>query len=591
MEALGPYAYQSLPQAESFRVLELLPGEEDEELFTKLHIADLRISPPFEALSYFWGHSKARVPISCNGRVLRITSNLRDALRRSRRRDSSRFIWADAVCINQEGNLEEKSKHISYMRKIYSKAIRVVVWLGLDDNGQAATAAHAMNEIARSVCNAKSISVSELWEIDYLKTVVLDSVSWKALSCNTAETWHSLLWFFSGPWFERIWVYQEVKSGPKVLCHCGDIELDMDIVGLTAEYITVYRDLFDIYEFGRSHIWCAVEHRDRTILNDSCLDLLNAARGLKATLPVDKVYGLLGMPSFSDVSLRLRANYEKPVAEVYQDMADVALDHLRNLDLLAYVQHDRNISHDLPSWVPRWDQAKYRHPILRSSRLHGAYNTSQGLHFTYERDPKDTVLKVPGIWFDTITTERGIDCEEEFFPRDRPLDPHPILEFWLESEAEPSFYPTGEPSIDVYPSVLTLGSTTKSNQTEQEPVHQQADFSAYIIQLMESSQRSISEYKSLQERGKYGNATSWASEARNTTWGHSFFTTKKGYMGLGSQAMRVGDVVTILAGSEVPLILRQAGEIFHLVGESYVHGIMNGEAVQHSARMETLKIQ
>lgn len=46
------------------------------------------------------------------------------------------------------------------------------------------------------------------------------------------------------------------------------------------------------------------------------------------------------------------------------------------------------------------------------------------------------------------------------------------------------------------------------------------------------------------------------------TWGHSFFTTTKWYMGLGSQAMRAGDVVSVLAGGEVPFILRRAGDFF-----------------------------
>ena len=41
MESLKPYAYQSLPKVESsFRVLELLPGANDEELLINLHIAN-----------------------------------------------------------------------------------------------------------------------------------------------------------------------------------------------------------------------------------------------------------------------------------------------------------------------------------------------------------------------------------------------------------------------------------------------------------------------------------------------------------------------------------------------------------------------
>lgn len=298
MESLKPYVYQSLPKVESsFRVLELLPGEDNEELFINLQVANWVTPPPYEALSYAWGDPTIRAAISCNGRVLKVTINLRDALKRLRQRRGSRFLWADAICIDQEGDQEEKSSQVNNMRKIYSNATRVIVWLGLDDNGLAKTAAHAMKEIARAACIANSRLESDLWEIDHLKILALKSVPWKELSCNTPETWNSLFWFFSRPWFPRIWVYQEVTSGPKVLFLCGEVELDWDVIGLTAEYITVSRDLFDTYDFWKSNIWCAVTHRDRRVFNVSCLDLLNSARGLKATELVDKVYSLLGMPS------------------------------------------------------------------------------------------------------------------------------------------------------------------------------------------------------------------------------------------------------------------------------------------------------
>ena len=476
------------------------------------------------------------------------------------------------------------------MRKKYSSATRVIVWLGLDDNGLAGTAAHAMNEIARSICIANSKSVSDLWDIHYLKTLAMNSISWRELSCNTPDIWNSLSWFFSRPWFVRVWVYQEI-SGPKVLFLCGEVELDWDIVGLTAEYITISRSLFDTYDFWKSNIWCAAEQRDRRFLDDSCLDLLYSARRRKATNLVDKVYGLLGMPNFSVQSLGLSANYDKSVAEVYQDMGDTALASLRNLDLLAFVQHDREISQHYPSWIPRWDQANLRHPLIRELRFQSAHNASQGLIFTYERDRKDTVLKVPGIWFDTIKTERSIDSDAWFTIRHRPLNPHPILEFWLEDKTRPSFYPTGERSIDVYPEVLTTGFGTKLNRAGEQAAHQQADFSAYIVQLMKSSRHSISEYTSLHEQGQHGNWESWESVARVMTWGHSFFTTTKGYMGLGSQAMKAGNVVSVLTGGEVPFILRRAGNFFQLVGECYVYGIMNGEAVHNSARREIFQIQ
>lgn len=218
------------------------------------------------------------------------------------------------------------------------------------------------------------------------------------------------------------------------------------------------------------------------------------------------------------------------------------------------------------------------------------------MNFTFKRNLED-VLEVSGIWFDTIKMATSIDSEAWFNQRRGPLNPHPVLEFWHEQTTSPSFYPTGERSIDVYPEVLTAGFGTKVNQAGEQAAYQQDNFSAYIIQLMKSSQHFLGDYTSLREyislykQGKYGNWDAWASVARVMTWGHSFFTTTKGYMGLGSQAMKPGDVVSILAGGEVPFILRRAGEFFQLVGECYVYGIMNGEAVHKVHERETFQIR
>jgi hypothetical protein len=57
----------------------------------------------------------------------------------------------------------------------------------------------------------------------------------------------------------------------------------------------------------------------------------------------------------------------------------------------------------------------------------------------------------------------------------------------------------------------------------------------------------------------------------------SFFTTSCGHIGLGPAATKVGDHISLLAGSQVPFILRRSGQKFQVVGEAYVHGIMDGK--------------
>lgn len=61
--------------------------------------------------------------------------------------------------------------------------------------------------------------------------------------------------------------------------------------------------------------------------------------------------------------------------------------------------------------------------------------------------------------------------------------------------------------------------------------------------------------------------------------------TKKGYFGMLIQNAEKGDHVCIIMGSTVPFILREVdvaqsrSTTFVIVGEGYIHGIMNGEAL------------
>ncbi|KAI1328445.1 heterokaryon incompatibility protein-domain-containing protein [Xylariaceae sp. FL0255] len=64
----------------------------------------------------------------------------------------------------------------------------------------------------------------------------------------------------------------------------------------------------------------------------------------------------------------------------------------------------------------------------------------------------------------------------------------------------------------------------------------------------------------------------------------SLFQTTKGYIGVGHPNMRCGDKVAVIFGSAVPVILREYAEGHMLIGQSYVHGIMDGEIIRH--RME-----
>jgi hypothetical protein len=87
---------------------------------------------------------------------------------------------------------------------------------------------------------------------------------------------------------------------------------------------------------------------------------------------------------------------------------------------------------------------------------------------------------------------------------------------------------------------------------------------------------------------------------REMVFNQSFFITTMGYLGLGPSTIRDGDEVWVLHGGRVPFILRPTSKEaagnniakstqHELVGDTYVHGIMNGEAeTQLSGKQEAV---
>jgi len=62
--------------------------------------------------------------------------------------------------------------------------------------------------------------------------------------------------------------------------------------------------------------------------------------------------------------------------------------------------------------------------------------------------------------------------------------------------------------------------------------------------------------------------------------GRRFFSTKRGRMGLAPSTILVGDMVCVILGCQVPLIIQKVNGHQVLVGEAYVHGIMDGEVIE-----------
>lgn len=92
------YDYESLSGPRDIRILKLMPGEENEDIYCELDCVSLDDKPEYEAISYVWGDPKMTRKIRCGRGVLDVTVNLYSVLHQIRSPTALRKLWADAVC-------------------------------------------------------------------------------------------------------------------------------------------------------------------------------------------------------------------------------------------------------------------------------------------------------------------------------------------------------------------------------------------------------------------------------------------------------------------------------------------------------------
>jgi hypothetical protein len=130
------YVYKPLSQPTEIRVAVIEPSlEPTAPLRFSFHQARLEdLEGRYEAVSYFWGSPKLTYPVhhTHDGSQILVTKSLNQALRALRLRHDSRWLWADAMCINQRDN-QEKAVQIQFMVDIFRGAKKVLAWIHESD--------------------------------------------------------------------------------------------------------------------------------------------------------------------------------------------------------------------------------------------------------------------------------------------------------------------------------------------------------------------------------------------------------------------------------------------------------------------------
>lgn len=411
-------------------------------------------------------------------------------------------------------------------------------------------------------------SKDELW--DLLPEQMLVS-----LQCDTPANWRSVAWLFSRPWFSRLWVLQEVYSNREVQVLCGSSRVRWEVAVLAASYIRRHPKIYLQWDFPKSQYANAYYMRRRYWHEKvSLASLLNWGRSFNTSDPLDRVYALMGMPSFARIEYPKPADYSRSKVELYTDITAWCIRKTNSLRVLYYNQHLEEVD-GFPSWVPQWDH-KTRYEPIEDSLTKLRWKSSNDTELHVDIDIGSRVIRLTGIEFDVIESQRRLEGNIQLHPQVSP--DHPVLEFWEKQKSNPTPYPTEDSSLDALSFVLTAGLDQDQRKASKNSTSFKADFTAYLDRLSEVAENGtqLCEDKGAEERGDWFN---YETLIRNKCYNRTLFSTRKGYLGLGPDCHK-GDLVCLMFGGEVPFVLRPKDGYYQLVGDAYVHGIMDGEAMR-----------
>lgn len=149
---------------------------------------------------------------------------------------------------------------------------------------------------------------------------------------------------------------------------------------------------------------------------------------------------------------------------------------------------------------------------------------------------------------------------------------------------EPRYVAGDQPALTAYLDTLTAAQNMyhRASRSWETRWPAGADF---VVRVFGQSKAVLVE-QDVRDAAKAGEYIKFVECAACTAGSRTFATTVKGYYILGPAAAEKGDVVCVLFGGKTPYMLRPKGDHYLFVGECYVHGIMDGEAIGMMERGE-----
>lgn len=399
--------------------------------------------PQFESLSYTWGSGKpaetafveysgTETSRTSNTWILPLGQNLAQALRHLRRTDADRTLWVDAICINQK-DIPEREYQVRKMSLLYQLARRVVVWLGpqSSDSDIAVSSLQYIGSQIEIGRNRARFRAPGAIEAEWFRATTPLSLTKKA--------WTAVDNLFQRPWFERLWIWQEIQlANSNAIVVCGNHEM--------------------LWQQLRKAIICLLTKQQlptqqlRTRLGDidpltierysgSFNLLINISRMRKCFDPRDKIYGMLSICGVK-LGSKIETSYKKDVKDVYKDVFLQYANQVERLDLLSGCDSALQLE-DSPSWVPNWTIPRETWPLY-------GFSFASGISKSSLRFQAPDILEVEGVRFARIerVTERA--------PLESPgtLD---MVRTWEMPDLQTGIYVAGGSLLDAYCTTIRAG--------------------------------------------------------------------------------------------------------------------------------------
>ncbi|KAH6842018.1 HET domain-containing protein [Alternaria alternata] len=616
MDAENATSYRSL-SSHHIRLIDVNTDLLNDEIGT-FEEFELRATPPFYALSHSWGTREAQTPFRIGKHTILVSQHLATGLRRLKELAVNtsvlsppvNYLWIDTLCINQN-DLAERSSQVQLMSNIYSRAIRTLVWLGpsFDTSSQAWQLLDTIYEIFRSQ-HPMSTSPEDIPLQIYNESFHLQIglPEWSHID------WNSLRRLFELQWFSRIWVVQEVVLSTQ------------DPILLHGTHIMQWHRMEWAASWLRRKGYLRLASLPKGLLHVDNIGYLRRAKvrwPLSALMSItqnkfrasdqhDKIYGLLGlaaeMHQASKLPEALVPDYSIDVREAYQRAARYFLETEGSLAILTRcnstsqsLSQKRRRYHyeDFPTWLSNWSDFTVNDGDIRKSLSwldHTSATQPARLGFpkhysaagslalrVHDVEDKST-LCVDGICIDTVNYVTRMSDEDT-----RSSDFNASLATTIADVCKAALSLIGRTGLESWASHFIKVTTAEQQQLTGRKweqcfkdglayLHQVFSNDQHLQSLMSAIDRASEPW--LRDMSQGGEPAVYAALAGNFCYSRCFLITENGHMGIGPSASEIGDNVAVIPGGGVPYIIRRERDYWLFVGESYVHGVMSGEAIE-----------